>query len=109
MKKRKLDQEYTKVDKLKHENKKLKKEVSRLRKILDRIDYEHLAEAAVYHEITGKKLKVESNKKAKGKVCYKCGQAEMRLIIFGNRHLWKCDCCDNRTKTKVNESVKESG
>lgn len=105
---RKPAKEYELLDKLKHENKKLKTEVKRLRKELDknRIHYENitdLLEQQASEEIQVSK-KEERSELLKRWKCHCCEFGIMKLIIIprpdGPRYLRKCTECDNRTRLK---------
>lgn len=105
---RNYDKELELVDRLKHENKKLKLEVKRLRKELDknRIHYDNMTDlleqqATEESQVSRKEEKEILLKKWK---CHKCEFGLMKLMIIprpdGPRYLRKCTECDNRTRLK---------
>lgn len=102
------DKEYVLVEKLKHENKKLKVEVKRLRKELDknRVHYESitelLEEQVSEEDISSKKEDREAL--LKRWKCHKCEHGIMRLLIIPRpdapHYMRKCTECSNRTRLK---------
>lgn len=109
------EKEIEKIDKLKHENQKLRRELSALRKKLGRTDInklEHL-EALVSKQRTEQK-KIESKKEDDTKwICHECGKGHMKIFIFSRRdgvfYNRSCNNCPNKTKLKkYHENVEES-
>lgn len=108
------DKEYDLLEKLKHENKKLKKEVTSLRKVIDRMDierYENLREL-VDQQREEEKRKRKERAKEKERQCYQCGKGHMQLHIFdrldGVFYYRACTLCENRTRMKkYHKDVKE--
>jgi len=107
--------EYDELQRLKQENKKLKRNISALRKQLQRIDldrYENLRELLYKqdNEDLEDKIKKERQKVKKEWECYECRQGFMKIHTIsrrdGLRYYRKCTNCDNRTKLKpYNEKV----
>lgn len=107
------DKEVTKAQKLAFENKKLKREVARLRKELDKLEhrYENLDDLVQhqYDEEYPIKPKEVAAQKAKWQ-CHKCPEGQLKLVIInrpdGAYYLRKCNCCPNKTKLqKYTEGV----
>lgn len=96
------------VDRLKHENKKLKVEVKRLRKELDKnkIHYESVTDLLEQQVVEEIQISKKSSKESALKrwKCHKCEFGIMKLMIIprpdGPHYLRKCTDCDNRTKLK---------
>lgn len=108
--------EYDQVQKLKSENKLLKRQIARLRKQLDRIDVEHFQNLK---EIVKKQrkedldlYKEEEHKSLEEKwKCHKCDDGVLRIVIIDRRngvfYFRRCPSCGNRTKVKpYTEDVK---
>lgn len=103
------EKEFDTLDRLKQENKKLKREVSSLRKALSRIDVERFEKLK---ELVGKQRKEDkedvkqkkTSKNKKDRQCYQCGEGSMQLKIFDRRdgvfYYRGCTICDHRTKMK---------
>lgn len=103
------DGDYELLDKLKHENKKLKKQISALRKQIAKLDidrYENLKELVDKHneqDLEEQKIKEEEflNKKWQ---CHECHEGVLKLKILERRDgIWyyrSCNLCKNRTKLK---------
>jgi len=110
---RRGEKELEYVQRIKHENKKLKRENAALRKQLARIDYTRFQNLAQLVE----KQRRESLEEAKAKrleqakkdwLCHKCGKDFLRLIIWnhpvkGACYYRKCGYapCQHRTAMKV--------
>jgi len=102
------EKEYDELQRVRHENKQLKKALKRVRKQLDRIDMQQ------YYEL--KKLYKDDNRATKEAdssyktdkpdkedwVCHDCGKGVLRLIVLPKAgetvYLRKCDNCSKRTK-----------
>ena len=107
--KQRQGREWDDYQKLKAENKKLKGQVSKLRKVISRLDFEqytNLKELIDSHERQDSAL-VEQQKKQELENkwnCYECGSGVMRLVIIHRAgepyYIRKCDHCDNKTKMK---------
>lgn len=111
------EKEFEKIEKLKHENQRLRRELSALRKKLGRTDInklEHL-ETLVSKQRSEQK-KIESKKQDDTKwLCHQCGKGHMKIFIFSRRdgvfYNRSCDNteCGNRTKMKkFHDGVEES-
>lgn len=102
------NKEYDLVDRLKHENEKLKKQVASLRKIVSRVDlnrYEHLKELVEHQRQEQKKEEKQEGKKQQDRTCYHCGEGRMDMYIFNRRdgvHYYRActNNCGNRTRMK---------
>lgn len=97
----KRDQEFDILDRLKHENKKLKRELKTARKMLDR--YLVAEDKGLIDEdviVPSKKRDKERELKEQWK-CYSCENGYLRLIRIGNRYLRKCDSCGKNTRSQV--------
>ena len=110
------DREYDSLDKLKHENKRLKRQISALRKQVARIDinrYENLKDLLQKHdqEDVSEQVVKEQERLKKKWECHSCKQGTLKLKIFERRdgifYFRKCDSCDNRTKTKKHDESVE--
>lgn len=108
MRKRMCEKDYDKLDKLKEENKKLKRQISTLRKQIDRLDldnskYDHIRELAAQQYEEEKNTSKAKKLREKWK-CYECGSGVLKLIIIpspgGLKYFRSCNNCDNRTKAK---------
>lgn len=106
----KTDKEYDEIQKLKSENKRLKLQVSKLRKVAANIDRHHytfvqdLLDSEDMQEDT-KAAEVQIQRKMEDKWgCHLCGKGVMRLVILHRAgepyYIRKCDHCDNKTKLK---------
>jgi len=111
---KKTDKEFTTEQKLKKENKKLKKQIAQLRKIINRIDldqYDNLKNTIIKQELEEKEKKSidratkDQAQKEEAWKCYNCNMGVLRLIIFENRvgirYYRCCDNCSKRTKAKT--------
>lgn len=100
--------EFELVDRLKKENKQLKIQLARLRKVLDRIDlenYNNLKEIVHKQRREDTDLhneKIESNLEKQWE-CHKCHEDVLRIIIVDRQdgvfYFRRCSC-GNRTKMK---------
>jgi rubrerythrin len=101
--------EFTELDKLKKENKILKRQLSRLRKLLDRVDLENyqnlreLVEKQHKEDLEIDKLKQSNRIKQKWQ-CKKCFEDYLRTYILQKRnstsYYRRCPTCGHRTKSK---------
>jgi hypothetical protein len=105
------DKEYAELERLKHENQKLKRQVSALRKQISRLDVdrynnvkellEKQANDDAYEYVHKEKQKAEQQWR-----CYSCGSGVLRTKRMhrrdGSFYYRKCDNekCTNRTNTK---------
>ena len=99
--------EFDKVDRLKKENQQLKRQLARLRKVLDRIDVERFNNLK---EIVDKQRKEDEdfhNKEIQSVLerkweCHNCRDDVLRIIIVDRRdgvfYFRRCNSCGNRTK-----------
>lgn len=94
------------VDKLKRENKRLKRDYAKLRKQVDRLNLEH-ERYRTLRELVHKQTQEarESKKAKKDRSCWQCGKGTLGIVILqipGNpKYFRKCNLCDHRTATKV--------
>ena len=112
------DKEYSREQRLVNENKKLKREISRLNKILARLDldrYSTVKDILLEHEMSDKSEKTQDlleSLKEEWK-CRECQTGYLEIIIFsklGNLHYFrKCNCCNNRTKSQTYDPSKVRG
>jgi len=107
--KKNLDKEFTREQRYLKENEKLKRENSRLRKLLSRIDLEqhlNLKESVLKQEKEDQIEKAikKQNKEEQAWRCHQCNKGILRLKIFetrdGARYYRKCDNCPHRTTGK---------
>lgn len=103
----KTSKEHTREQKLAYENKQLQREVTRLRKSLDRLKFGWCPNC------TGEGI-VEEGPKAmvRDRTCYSCGKANLIIIKYekpeGIYYYRSCPVCGHRTKgKKLTEEVKE--
>ena len=101
------------LDRLKKENKYLKRQLSSYKKQLDRLDpsnIEKIKEFSAKQE--ERREKYLDTKKLKDKwKCFECGRGTLYIVKFphpGGLHYFRsCDFCDHRTKAKpYTEKVK---
>jgi hypothetical protein len=103
------DTELKEIQRIRLENNKLKKQISKLRKELSRIDIDRysslktLIEAQAAEDESFDSVAELEQLKTKW-MCHKCQLDHMRLILIpradGTFYLRKCGTCDNRTKMK---------
>ena len=96
----KTDKEYDYIDKLKHENKKLKRELKAARKLLDR--YQVAEQCGLFDGekiLPSKKRQKEKNMYEQWK-CHDCGKGTLKLIFIGPFYFRRCDICNKTTKRK---------
>lgn len=108
---KRADKEFDLLEKLKHENKRLKRNLEALRKQLERVDFErysnlqelvdkqHREEEALREEISNEKLKEKWS-------CFCCGKGFLYLKIFnhpvkGVMYYRACNICEHRTKMQL--------
>lgn len=93
------------VDRLKRENKQLKRDYSKLRKQVDRLNLEH-ERYATLRELVHKQTKEarESKRAKKDRGCWQCGKGVLGIVILQipgrPKYFRKCNLCDHRTDTK---------
>lgn len=98
---KKSEKEFEFIEKLKQENKKLKRDLKVARKLLDRY---HVAEEKGLIEediITPSKKRQKEKELLEQWQCYTCGKGVLRLIRIGNRYFRKCDKCGKNTKSQL--------
>lgn len=112
---RRNEKEYDQLDKLKHENSKLKREITSLRKIVDRVDpikYEELRQISKERRLERKlqenKERAKKNTKKDKWLCHVCGRGRMEIKKWPlndgtTRYNRVCsfEKCKNRTNFKV--------
>jgi len=103
------DKELDQLQKLKCENKRLKNQISSLRKQLQRVDIDRFTNLRdlVYQQSIEDLQEIikEERKKLKQKwECFKCRTGFMKIHTLSRRdglmYYRKCGSCDNRTKVK---------
>jgi len=109
------DKEYDLTQRLKHDNKILKKRITSLRKQIARIDldrYHNIRDLLSKYKAEDKeKLLEKEEEKIRNKwKCHSCTTDYLRLIIITRRdgmyYYRKCGNCDNRTKLqKYHEKI----
>ena len=107
MGKQKKLKEFDELQRLKYENKKLKKQISQLRKQLAKIDvdrYQNLKELVEAQQKEDKELeeKIKREKLKEKWKCYECKEGYLRLMIFhrpdGDFYYRRCTRCGHKTK-----------
>lgn len=92
-----------------HENKKLKREISSLKKQLGRLDLDRYATARTIIEDHYQEKHVDQGQKILRDLretwkCFECPLGYLEIILFSKRnetfYVRKCDCCENRTKSQ---------
>ncbi len=95
------NKEQDQLQKLKLENKRLKKQISSLRKLVSRNDYQHYEDVKEMSETESVDKREELLNKWQ---CWDCKKGMLRYIPFskmGIEHfIRKCDNCGKRTKSK---------
>ena len=105
----KNQKELKEIQALRRENAKLKKQISKLRRVITKIDLDQHAfvkdllvsqenEDGKHEEIT---TRLEKENKW---LCHDCEKGVLRIIVVNRRdgtfYFRKCDCCSKRTKMK---------
>ena len=113
MKRRNLNlKEEDQLQRVKIENKRLKKEVQTLRKELNRLEHrfsglDELVEQQYDEDNTPKAIKEAK----KDWSCFKCKEGQLKIFIINKvgvpHYFRKCDSCENRTKLKKYSSEVE--
>lgn len=107
--------EFTEIQRLKYENKKLRKQIGKLRKVISRVDFEHyqhvqeLLEAQEREDIEFTKKSKQDILREKWK-CWDCNKGILKLIVIFKigipYYFRKCNNCNKKTKMqKYNEDV----
>jgi len=107
--------EYDELQETRHENRRLKRTISQLRKQISRLDldrYHNLSELIEKHDREEKDIKLKDHKRAVEKIweCWKCREDILRLVIIerrdGTHYFRRCKNCHHRTKMKpMNDDV----
>jgi hypothetical protein len=101
--------EHDLVDKLKHENQKLKRQISQLRKQLSRLDlnkYANLKELVDKQELEDKHEEKQKHQEQVKKLweCFECRNGHLLMLTFERRdgvfYYRKCNSCGHRTQVK---------
>lgn len=108
--------DFTLEERLKKENKKLKREVAKLRNLLARVDlerYENLKELVDQQRLEEKLEKARRRKEVKKWKCHECEEGHMQLMIFNRKdgvfYYRTCTSCNHRTRMKkYHKDVEES-
>lgn len=103
------DKEWDEIQRLKVDNKKLRGQISKLRKVISRLDFEQYHHVKELLESQQKQNKKATKQQQKQEMearwrCYECEEGTMRLVVIhrvGEPYYFrKCDHCDNKTKMK---------
>lgn len=116
--------EYTRLQEVMHENKKLRKEISSLRKQLARLDLDrHDYVKTIVDEHFASEEREESTTKMLERLknawkCHNCGDGFLEIHLYSKMgepwYFRQCSCCPNRTKSqrydpdKVDGPIKDS-
>lgn len=101
--------EYDALDRMKHENQKLKRENARLRRIIDRVDfneYNNIKEVVRQQTKEDRAMDIKSKRdKLQEKWrCHECGKGIMKPYLIdrrdGMRYYRSCTMCSHRTQLK---------
>lgn len=114
MAKKTHNKEFTDNQRLKEENKRLRTQVSKLRKVINNIDMSHYSfvqDLLNSKDFEAKPAKVTKEEVEKKWQCFNCEDGIMRLLTFSKMgdpyYMRKCDSCDHKTKVKkYTEDVK---
>jgi len=107
------DSEISKEKRISKENQDLKREISRLRKILSRVDldrYEQVREIIEEHYADDRKNEGQEilDKMKQEWKCHDCAEGYLEITIFNKiNESWyfrRCNCCAKRTKSQRYES-----
>jgi hypothetical protein len=104
------DREFSKIQKLSHENKLLQREIAKLRRQLEKNNHMILRGPREPKEVNEEL--VEMTKKIKKRPCHKCGIGFLYIIKYdraGEPYYYRqCNECDHRTRgQKHTESVED--
>jgi hypothetical protein len=103
------DNEFSSEQKIAHENKKLKLQIARLKKQIDRINSGWCPGCLQKHEAEGTEPmppKVENigKKVKKDRTCHKCQSDTLRIVMYTKMgepwYLRRCPSCGHRTRGK---------
>jgi len=112
----KSDKEFSRVQKITHENNKLKEEIARYRKTIARIESGWCQECLKKYDNSDPDLELPEpiieNPPETGRTCYKCQDGKLSIVkYFKISEQWyyrKCNKCPNRTRGKrLTSDVKE--
>ena len=101
--------DFDQIDKLKHENQKLKRQISQLRKQIARLDlsrYTNIKELVDKYEHEDQEEKKKEHKDQIKKLweCFQCRSDHLRMVTFERKdgvfYFRKCNSCNHRTKLK---------
>lgn len=104
----KTDKELTRVQKIAHENKKLKEEIARLRKTIVRMDSGWCPGCLKRYDEDGKNTKLPepdiSKPEQKDRTCFKCNEGKLSIVkYYKMSEQWyyrACNKCSHRTRGK---------
>jgi hypothetical protein len=102
------DKEFSKIQKLAHENKKLKTEISRIRKNLNRLESGWCPGCLDRYDSKDEKMTLPepclTKPVGKDRTCFKCKEGKLRMVKYYKiAETWyyrKCDSCPHRTRGK---------
>lgn len=101
----KREQDYDRMDRLKHENKNLKRALKAARKTLDRFLVAEKVGLFDGEKVLPSKKRKEENSAYEKWECYNCKanckQGRLEIVTFGNRFVRICNTCGKRTKSQV--------
>lgn len=113
------EKEYTRLQELIHENGRMKREISSLRKQLARLDLDrHAFVKDIIDEHISRENAEESATKVLSKLkeswrCRECGVGYLEIVIYNKvNETWyyrQCNNCEHRTKSQVYQSDKVQG
>lgn len=101
--------EYSKEQKIRHENERLKREVGSLRKQLARIDldrYSHIKEIVEEHYHNEEKQEIVDSIESLKQIwkCHDCTDGHLAIFLYnrpdGTHYYRKCENCQKRTPSK---------
>ena len=117
-KSKRSDREFTKEQRLTHENQQLKRQVSALRKELARVDldrYKNLKETINEHYQEDRAQEgLDMLEKIKNEwKCHSCEAGFLEIFLYNKLdstwYFRRCNCCPNRTKSQRYDSGKVRG
>ena len=101
IKRKYTDKELDLLDKLKHENKKLKRELKAARKTLDRYIVAEKIGLFDGEKVIPSKKRKEVTSIYERWSCHDCGKGCLEIILIGNRYIRQCNECGKRTKSQI--------
>jgi len=105
-KRKHCDKDYDMLDRLKQENKQLKRQLGNLKKQLDRVHPGNIEEIRAFaaRQEERNRRKAEKRKEKKAWECYECGRGTLYIVKVphpkGQQYFRSCDFCEHRTKAK---------